>query len=301
MKSKLLIQGCVVSTSYGVIIMDTVGLSAAQAYGAQFDAVAGIGTNVNSTFNAIWASSVLIDQYTVLTASHVDPVVGETLFFGADGDNPTHTRTISGVLDFFSGGTTASGGPSYGDGSDLALVFFDTPITDITPYALTFDNIVGQEFTMVGYGDAGVGSTGVSSSFHSQRYAGTNTIDLMTSHTYGDRYWADFDSGLASDNELGSVTPTSQEAIIGSGDSGGPLLINHNGSWVVAGITNAGINQSGENDGEYGEQSIWTGLSEIEDEIRAYTDATIVSLVPEPSSAGLLGLSGLALLMRRKR
>ena len=305
-----LLTGLVLTPSLlqGVVINDDVGLANAATYGSQFDAVVGIGGTFGGE-NYTWGTGVLIDPYTVLTAAHVDPVIGETIFFGADASTPSQTRTIAGVANNFTSG-------SYGDGSDLALVFFSSPVTDINPYSVTYDyaNIVGKEITMVGYGHAGIGSEGVATDptwgdplENNIKYAGTNTIDYMSIDARGPRYWADFDSGLAEDNELGSSTPTQYEAIIGAGDSGGPLLVEQDGEWVVLGITNAGIVQSGENDGEYGEQSIWTGLVQAESWLDAYAEVNVVSLddpttnVPEPSSALLL-ITGLSTcIIRRKR
>ncbi len=140
-------------------------------------------------------------------------------------------------------------------GSDLALVWLSqsAPIA-AERYSIYHDsNEIGQQFTMVGYGTPGVGTTGKIENYDGEylRLMGENRFDMdaktlkniMGSSMAWDpvtatQLLADFDDGTTSHDALGllgGVTDAGTgvlESIISSGDSGGPAFING----VVAGI-----------------------------------------------------------------
>lgn len=139
--------------------------------------------------------------------------------------------------------------------SDLALVWLSqsAPIT-AERYSLYHDsNEIGEQFTMVGYGIPGVGTTGNIENYSGEhlRLMGENRFDMDAktlkntlgstmawNPVAGTQLLADFDDGTTSHDALGllgGVRDTGAgafEGIISPGDSGGPAFING----AVAGI-----------------------------------------------------------------
>jgi len=300
--SKFTLPVALLNTVSGIVINDAIGLAGSEAYAAQFDAVVGIGYYDQNNDAVIYGTGVLIDEYTILTASHnkVNSLGQDYIFFGTDASAPTAVFAADTFIDDFSTGNSV-----YGDGTDLALVKLSTAITSVDPMSLTYDfsTVLGMEATVTGYGFSGIGSEGTSNFDNTIRYAGTNVIDDYLSEDNGYRWVLDFDNGSETYNSLGSATPTTYEASIASGDSGGPLLVqNGDGEWVVAGITNAGFTPDGSDDAGYGEVTLFTGLAPAASWLDYYTNANVVSIstVPEPSSLAFLA-SGVGLLALRRR
>lgn len=181
-------------------------------------------------------------------------------------------------------------------GGDLALVHISSPILNITPASLYYgSNELGALGTGVGYGAAGTGNTGdIANTFGTKR-AGTNIIDVLGSDRgfHESILLTDFDNpNRESDSTYGSAIPTDLEYQVAPGDSGGALFIEENGQFYLAGVTSFINAIDGNPDGDYGDMSAYTRVSD-------YTN-WINSVIPAPS--GLLALSaGMITATRRRR
>lgn len=135
-------------------------------------------------------------------------------------------------------------------GFDLALIQLSSPVTvaPATRHSGTVPSLVGQNVTLVGYGNTGVGggSSGtigeIASSSGTKRGA-TNVIDVLapTEHSsYSNNvFLSDFDGPASNDGNLwgGSGTPTSLEANLAHGDSGGPAFVGVKIAGVAASLS----------------------------------------------------------------
>ncbi|MEL6765021.1 MAG: hypothetical protein AAFO87_15500, partial [Cyanobacteria bacterium J06607_6] len=126
----------------------------------------------------------------------------------------------------------------------------------------------GATATAVGFGLNGVGSTGHQFTRDGRRWAAQNTIDLIgPAADVGGRtvpgssniFSTDFDSGVASTNTMSSfgssAFPLTNEGTTGPGDSGGPLLVNRNNEFLIAGVLSGGTTDTS----TFGDISWWTG------------------------------------------
>jgi len=107
---------------------------------------------------------------------------------------------------------------------------------------------VGQNFTVVGYGMAGVGATGLNPSNYGVKRSGSNQFDasqLVIGKAIvpnGLGLIADFDNGSSANDAFGVRGVRSQlglgstESAVAPGDSGGPALISTANGYVVAGV-----------------------------------------------------------------
>jgi len=280
---------CLVTPLSAVVPSDEIGREKSIELAEPLDAVVAIGYRGASGNHVAYASGVLIDPQTVLTASHIvkEDGIGDTIYFGSDIDHPVTTRKIASYInDFWSQSTLEDGKPNYGDGSDLALIRLDRPVHDIQPYPICcyISSLLGQEFTLTGYGKSGLGSLGLYPQKKlARRLAGTNTFDQYVKESEGPRFLADFDNGSPESNSLSNSSkhPTTHEAVTAKGDSGGPALIQVNQQWVIIGILNAGVTPDGSTDSGYGEIAYWTGLASALQWLEHYTECTIYSLDKE--------------------
>jgi len=181
-------------------------------------------------------------------------------------------------------------------GNDLALVRLSTPLNNVSAATIyAGSNELGSLGYGVGYGLGGNGITGQITGTAGVKRAGTNFIDALGS----DRGWnesiliTDFDSPIReSESTYGSAIPTDLEYQIARGDSGGALYIQENGQWYLAGVTSFINSIDGNPNGDYGDMSAYTRLSDY--------NAWINSVIPAPS--GLLVLSaGMFTATRRRR
>lgn len=145
-------------------------------------------------------------------------------------------------------------------GVDLALIKLDNPVplpprrrSSVSPWDFQVSPKVAD---IVGYGLTGTGWSGQTTDDGKKR-AGTNLISMTSGN--GRIVSTDFDSGTT----LGSPPryihdqdshpfPTARESSVGSGDSGGP--------WIVDGSV-AAITSFGSSDAEYGTRSSATAVS----------------------------------------
>jgi hypothetical protein len=124
------------------------------------------------------------------------------------------------------------------------------------------NDLVGLTAVTVGYGYNGVGSSGHGFTADGRRWGGENVIDAYGSPSAqngSNIISTDFDDGSNGANTIGgsSSTPLEFEATTAPGDSGGPVLVDVNGEWVIAGVLSGGTT----NTSVYGDISWWTGTA----------------------------------------
>ncbi len=216
----------------------------------------------------------------ILTAAHcADGVSSMTIRFGLYNNVALETRTAveyhihpgwNWVLD---------------DGSDIAVVRLNAPVTNLNTYYLSDTNDVGREILITGYGTTGTGYGASSPGWNDSAYGhyGYNVIDgessvifgawgagTYTEPTYGVTYVSDFDAWTT---VTGSMVPNpgqyntlgrmaeirgvdtfssglalgAGEALIAGGDSGGGDFVwdANIGAWVLTGVHSWGWNFCG--------------------------------------------------------
>ncbi|MGY6648536.1 S1 family peptidase [Wenyingzhuangia sp. IMCC45574] len=250
------------------------------------------GSN-NSEFTA---TGVLINSEWILTAAHnfydaeeqdnPAPVSGITVLVGNDPNNPEATYAVSQVVLH---PTWLQGNQNYNHANDLCLVKLASPITTITPVSLYTETneLVGSTVWHCGFGDYSQ-TTGQNPDLDSKKHAIANVLDRVkgdfrttrdTQEYLGGLLAFDFDNPSGTSNALGDTTVNTDESYLGTGtsnataldlegttvtgDSGGPLFLNQNNTWKVAGILSGGASEPIDNhkDGDYGDISIYTRVS----------------------------------------
>jgi hypothetical protein len=110
-------------------------------------------------------------------------------------------------------------------GDDVALIKLKTPVTDVAPVVLySGSDEAGQVAKILGKGATGTGATG-----HSPN--GPNRTDLRRAFN---RITSAYDRWLC---YVFDAPPEALplEGALGNGDSGGPVLVEHDGQWLLAG------------------------------------------------------------------
>jgi len=241
-----------------IVINDAIGPQGSRDFAAPFDSVA---------FMSVGCTGTLISPNTVISARHCGNIASVT--FG-DNSNSGQTFTVASTV-FPAGGN--SGSPLL-DGGDVSILTLnqDVPASVATPVRFidATDDLVGLTAVTVGYGFNGVGSTGHGFSSDGFRWGGENVIDAFGSpagSSGANIISTDFDDGTNGSNTIGSSssTPLTFEATTAPGDSGGPILVDVGGEWVIAGVLSGGTSSTS----VYGDISWWTGTavyrSQIED------------------------------------
>ncbi|MGF1522052.1 MAG: trypsin-like serine protease [Leptolyngbyaceae cyanobacterium] len=250
------------SSAQAIVINNTAGVQTARDLGAPFTAVTEL-----SVGGGLCTGS-LISQFYVLTAQHcifnTNPSNVSVLFRDDDSFNTVLDEiSVTRIFDDSSNRLL--------DGTDVAVLELSNPAPgSITPLRLlsNTNNLSGSTVTTVGFGLNGVGSTGHQFTRDGRRWAAQNTIDLVgPAADVGGRivggssniFSTDFDSGAFASNTLSnfgsSPVPLTNEGTTGPGDSGGPLLVNRNNEFLIAGVLSGGTTSTS----TFGDISWWTG------------------------------------------
>ena len=226
------------------------------------------------------SSSAAIASHWILTAAHVaDDSASGIITIGGTTYTPQETRYYDG---------TSSGSTNPNDATrDLALVRFDNAFPGYYNYA-TGTSYVHDDVILVGYGYDGTVTQSATSGSWTQgsdrdKRWGTNNIDSLVSVPAGYGAYAHFVMSISGTN---GPRNTPYETGLNVYDSGGPLFVNDNGEWIVAGIN---VARSG---------SPYNTTYSVP--IGNY-DTWITDVVPEPATLSLLVLGGLMTLLRRRR
>lgn len=168
---------------------------------------------------------------------------------------------------------------------DLSLLYFDDPLPNLFFPTLGDTVSIGDTATLVGFGRSGYGSYGYTTSASlSDRRFGFNVIDELETSGSGILFRYDFDAP-DSFGQVGGSLGNDIETIIGSGDSGGALLVD--GALVgVNTLTEGYGGLFGDYGGGIALNNEWEWLAE-----------TTGLVVPEPSSVVLLLMGGSGLLV----
>lgn len=205
-----------------------------------FDGVVRITAN-----GAVGTGTLLYDGRAILTAAHL--LEGASSAQASFLINGVKTRvTSSDILIYPAADTSAAN-------NDVAILWLNQAPISAERYQLYRDaNEVGQEFTEVGFGQYGLGSSTVRyDSSDSMRIQAKNTFDvtgeqfkqtlgsqISWSPVSGTQLLADFDNGTAETDAFGMLLGVNHtgvgydEGLIAPGDSGGAAFINN----TIAGV-----------------------------------------------------------------
>ncbi len=245
-----------------------------------------------------------------VTANHVAPNVGTTY------TNPDGTFTITSVVNVPNAANDPKGLVGL---TDIALVQvsqtfshyygYGQVATGTDPAANGSGGVNGTLTTLVGIGGYSA-SIGTAPGGSIGRATATNTVDALLAGTFDNvnffaSYAYDLDDGTAAHNDLGSMTATSREGGLASGDSGGGWFVNQGGVLPTIVAVSSGVgsqlnfqNQEGGNFYDAGGYGIGADLGYYSGFIQSTTG---VAPVPEPSVFAALALGALAMLRRKRR
>ncbi|HYQ21901.1 S1 family peptidase [Stenotrophomonas sp.] len=179
---------------------------------------------------------VLIAPHWVVTAAHAAPMAGMDADVQINGRPYRVERVVvhpgyRRLPDALGQAALASGNPGpihafLAASDDIALIRLVTPVSDVAPVRLYRGQAeAGMIATLVGKGATGTGSTGLAPGA-SHRDVLRRAENRVTGGN--DRYlWYRFD---------GPERGLPLEGVIGSGDSGGPLLIGDPDGWQLIGL-----------------------------------------------------------------
>jgi len=326
-------------TRASAIVINDADAAQAAAVAAPFvDRVARVEIPLDSGGTGVCTGTPISPTH-VLTADHCfydadgtlrtnDPFVR---FYDGNGVRTTNRQGIS---------VTRFGPPSNNidapllDGTDLAVIELASALPERNePFLLLWEplDIIGSEGTLLGYGRAGVGSTGAQGGVSSTLRGATQAIEaygqaigtstngtpnnpdddfLFLGNGTSNIYSTDFDDPEDPNgpSNIFGQTPALQlpmvsafEGTTAPGDSGGPLLAMVDGEWVIAGVLSGG--RSGFNS-RYGDISFWTGVGApgardfLIENGGSFQERRIV---PLPAAGGLLAVAAAALGLRAGR
>lgn len=241
-----------------IVINNAIGAQGSRDYAAPFDAVGAMSVGCTGT---------LIAPDVVISARHCGLGGGQSVTFGDNSNNGVYTASIASV-------SLPDGNGSLLDGGDVAIVTLtaDVPSNIATPVKLVdaTTELEGSVAATLGYGYNGLGSAGHGFTADGWRWGGENIIDVYgtpASSSGSNIFSTDFDDGSSGSNTIGSSSamPLTFEATTAPGDSGGPLMVQVNNEWVIAGVLSGGTT----NTSVYGDISWWTGTSIYRSQIEA--------------------------------
>ena len=258
-----------------IVINDTIGAAGSQAYAAQadFDSVISLAFGGSS-----YCTGTLIAPNTVLSARHCDVFVGDFVQFGNNSAAPTFTAVVQSV-------SLPAGAGSLLDGGDVAILTLtsNVPGSVASPMRLIDQTteLVGQTCSLVGFGQNGLGSVGHGGTSDGLKWGGENVIDVYgtpATSSGSNIISTDFDNGTGGANTIGgsSASPLTLEATTAPGDSGGPVMVNVAGEWVIAGALSGGTLSTS----AYGDISWWTGTAIYRSQIEAAGGQYIDGVTP---------------------
>ncbi|MAV55335.1 MAG: hypothetical protein CMJ28_05200 [Phycisphaerae bacterium] len=243
-----------------IVVNNAMGVAGGRSYGAAFDAVVYVGG----------CTGTLIAPNVVLSARHCGIGPGTQVVFG-DNLNNNGSLFFANVQSSF----LPDGGGSLLDGGDVAILTLTSsiPTSVAEPMRLIDEtnNLLDMQCATVGYGLNGLGSNGHNFSDDGYRWGGENIIDRYGSPASGgggsNIISTDFDNGTGNANTIGgsSSTPVQYEATTAPGDSGGPVLVQLAGEWVIAGVLSGGTTSFS----TYGDISWWTGTAVYRNDIES--------------------------------
>lgn len=241
-----------------IVINNAIGGAGSRSYAAPFDAVVQIGG----------CTGTLIAPNVVLSARHCGIGAGSSVRVGTNLASPIFFTTVQSSI-------LPDGFGTLLDGGDVSIHILNSsvPANIAQPMRLIDETtaLEGQVAATIGYGLNGLGSTGHQGTSDGRRWGGENTIEIYgrpASANGSNVISTDFDNGSGGANTIpsSSSTPLQFEATTAPGDSGGPILVQLGGEWVIAGVLSGGTT----NTSAYGDISWWTGTaiyrSDIEDE-----------------------------------
>ena len=235
-----------------IVVNNAMGISGGRSYGAAFDAVVSVGGGCTGT---------LIAPNVVLCARHCNAGPGSQIVFGDNlNSGGLVFRTVQSSF-------LPDGGGSLLDGGDVSILTLSSPVPASVAVPMRLidetNELEGMRCATVGYGFNGLGNSGHNFSSDGYRWGGENIIDRYGSPASGgggsNIISTDFDNGSNNANSIGgsSSNPLQYEATTAGGDSGGPILVQLGGEWVIAGVLSGGTTSNS----TYGDISWWTGTA----------------------------------------
>ncbi len=240
-----------------IVINNTIGAQGSRDYAAPFDAVVQLGG----------CTGTLIAPNVVLSARHCGIGAGTLVRFGDNSNNTDFTITVQSS-------SLPDGSGSLLDGGDVSIHVLNgsVPSNIAEPVRLIDEtnDLVGMVAATLGYGYNGLGSSGHGFSSDGFRWGGENIIDAYGAPASAggtNIISTDFDNGTSGANTIpsSSSTPLGFEATTAPGDSGGPVMVQFGGQWVIAGVLSGGTTSTS----VYGDISWWTGTAIYRDAIES--------------------------------
>jgi V8-like Glu-specific endopeptidase len=249
-----------------IVINNTIGEQGSRDYAAPFDAVISVGG----------CTGTLIAPNLVISARHCGIGAGALIRFGDNSSSPIFTATVQSSI-------LPDGNGSLLDGGDVSIHILTSsvPANIAEPMRLIDEtnDLEGMIAATLGYGYNGLGSSGHGFSADGRRWGGENIIDIYGSPASAggsNIISTDFDNGTGGANTIpsSSSAPLEFEATTAPGDSGGPVLVQFGGEWVIAGVLSGGTT----NTSVYGDISWWTGTAIYRDAIESAGGDFVTSL-----------------------